>query len=178
MLQRLPENLNWQTTFLSAFNAHFQRLVDADKWYALIMATFNGRDAMSMWPVETSWKHLEEILATQVQVRLDASELPINTHVTLQRIIAEWEFPRQQPVLQQKINRLQALRQRAAPEVSELVDDYLRILHAYSVGRESPVTGGLFRSRTNPKTVVKQLDEVDARRIALRGPTSKSDESP
>jgi len=178
MLQRLPENLNWQTTFLSAFRAHFQRLVDADKWYALIMATFNGRDAMSMWPVETSWKHLEEILATQVQVRLDAGELPIDTQVTLQRIIAEWEFPRQQPVLQQKINRLQALRQRAAPEVNELVDDYLRILHAYAVGRQSAATAGLFRARTNPKTVVKQLDELDARRIALRGPTSKSDESP
>ena len=68
--------------------------------------------------------------------------------------------------------------QKAAPEVNELVDDYLRILQAYAVGRQSVATAGLFRARTNPKTVVKQLDEVDARRIALRGPTSKSDESP
>jgi hypothetical protein len=177
LLQRLPENLNWQTTFLQAFRGHFPRLVDADKWYALTIATFVGRDAMSVWPVETSWKQLEEILTTQVQVRLDASELPLDTQVTLQRIIAEWEFPRQQPVLQQKIHRLQALRQRAAPEVNELVEDYLRILTAYSGGRQSARPAGLFRSRINSRTVVKQLDELDARRVALRGPASKSDGS-
>jgi hypothetical protein len=170
MLARLPENLNWQTTFLRSFDAHFPGLIDADKWYALNIASFTGRDPMSLWPEETSWMQLEEILSTPVQVRLDASELPIETKVSLQRIIAEWEFPRQQPVLRQKVNRLQALRQRAAPEVAGMVGDYLAAIQDYAAGRQS----GVFRTRPSPKSILKQLDELDGRRIALRGPVSNT----
>jgi hypothetical protein len=136
----------------------------------LNIASFTGRDPMSLWPEETSWMQLEEILSTPVQVRLDASELPIETKVSLQRIIAEWEFPRQQPVLRQKVNRLQALRQRAAPEVAGMVGDYLAAIQDYAAGRQS----GVFRTRPSPKSILKQLDELDGRRIALRGPVSNT----
>ncbi len=174
MLLRLPENLNWQTTFLRAFASHFPRLIDADKWYALNIAHVTGRDPMSVWPLETAWKQLDEILATKVQVRLGPNELPIDTTVTLQRIITEWDFARQQPVLLQKVERLLALRQRVPPELMELLDGYARVLQSYASGRPprrqpSPLAaGGTKRLPAAIRDLLEQLDKLDARREKLR----------
>jgi hypothetical protein len=178
MLVRLPENLNWQTTFLRSFASHFPRLIDADKWYALNVAHVSGRDPMSVWPLETTWKQLEDILATKVQVRLAANELPIDTTVTLQRIVTEWEFARQQPVLSQKVERLLALRPRASPELVELVDGYARALQSYASGRPpkfkpSPLaTGETKRLPPAVRNLLQQLDDLDARRQLLREHTA------
>jgi len=174
LLVHLSENFNWQTTFLRAFGAYFQRLIDVDKWYALNVANLSGRDPMSVWPLESTWKQLDEILATPVQVRLQTNELPINTQAPLQRIIREWEFTRQQPVLLQKLNRLQALRLRAAAELVELLDGYRRVLHSYATGPRAKAAtspgkaSDTPRIRANIKTVLRQLDDLDARREALR----------
>jgi hypothetical protein len=175
MLARLPENLNWQTTFLRSFASQFPRLIDADKWYSLNVAHVSGRDPMSTLPSETTWTQLDEILATKVQVRLATTELPMDTTVTLQRIITEWDFPRQQPVLSQKVERLQALRPRASPELAELVDAYARALQSYANGRPprtqpSPLAAdGSKRLPAAVRTVLQQLDELDTRRAKLRG---------
>jgi hypothetical protein len=183
MLVRLPENLNWQTTFLRSFPSHFPRLIDADKWYALNVAHVSGRDPMSVWPLGATWKQLEEILATKVQVRLAANELPIDTTVTLQRIITEWEFARQQPVLLQKVERLLALRPRASPELAELVDDYARVLQSYANGRPpkfrpSPLAAGeTKRLPAAVRKLLQQLDELDARRNLLRERTASAPKS-
>ena len=158
MLLRLPENLNWQTTFLRAFASHFPRLIDADKWYALNAAHLSGRDPLSRMPSETAWQQLDQILSTQVQVRLDAGELPMSTTVTLQRIIAEWDFSRQQPVLMEKARQLQALRTRAAPELAELVSAYAQTLQSYAGGRRPK----------GAASVTRQLDDLDTRRRTLR----------
>jgi len=174
MILHLPDNLNWQTTFLRSFASHFPRLIDVDKWYALNVAHVSGRDLMSVWPLETTWKQLEEILATKVQVRLAADELPIDTTVMLQRIITEWEFERQRPVLLQKVERLQALRQRATPELAELVDGYARVLRSYVNGRPpkfkpSPLAANdTKRLPVAVRNLLQQLDELDARRTRLR----------
>ena len=179
MLVHLPDNLNWQTTFLRSFASHFPRLIDADKWYALNVAYVSGRDPMSLSPLETTWKQLDEILATKVQVRLAANELPLDTTVTLQRIVTEWEFARQQPVLSLKVERLVALRPRAAPELAELVDGYARVLQPYASGkpprfRPSPLAAsGTGRLPAAVRNLLQQLDALDARREKLRdGPAS------
>jgi hypothetical protein len=180
MLVRLPENLNWQTTFFRSFGSHFPRLIDADKWYALNAVHVSGRDPMSVSPLETTWKQLDEILATKVQVRLAANELPIDTTVTLQRIVTEWEFARQQPVLLQKVERLLALRPRASPEPAELVDGYARVLRSYANGRPpriqpSPLAEGATRRLpASVRNLLQQLDELDARRNLLRQRTVKT----
>ena len=174
MLLRLSDNLNWQTAFLRAFAAHFPRLIDVDKWYSLNVAHVSGRDFMSVWPLETTWKQLDEILATKVQVRLGANELPIDTTVTLQRIITEWEFARQRAVLSQKVERLMALRPRATPELVALVDGYSRALQSYVTGRPpkfQPSPAGTIDTRRLPaamRNLLQQLDELDSRRSALR----------
>ena len=174
MLVRLPENLNWQTAFLRSFASHFPRLIDVDKWYTLNVAHVSGRDPMSVWPLKTTWKQLDEILATKVQVRLAANELPIDTTVTLQRIVTEWEFTRQQPVLLQKVERLLALRPRAALELAELVDGYARVLQPYANGKPprfqpSPLAASATRRLPAAvRNLLQQLDELDARREKLR----------
>ena len=174
MLVRLPQNLNWQTTFLQSFSAYFQRLIDADKWYSLTIANVSSRDPFSRWPLETSWKQLNEILATQVQVRLDASELPIVTAVTLQRIVVEWDAEKQQPVIAQKVASLQSLRPRVAPELVDLVDAYAEVLQAHlakrsvklpTLPRSAEVNGKL---PARIRNVVRHLDALDARRDAMK----------
>jgi hypothetical protein len=178
MLLHLSDHLNWQTAFLRAFAAHFPRLIDVDKWYSLNVAHVSGRDLMSVWPLETTWKQLDEILATKVQVRLGANELPIDTTVTLQRIIMEWEYARQRPVLLQKVERLVALRPRAAPELVALVDGYAQVLHSYVTGRPpkfQPSPAGTIDTRRLPaamRNLLQQLDELDSRRGALRERTA------
>jgi hypothetical protein len=172
MLARLPRNLNWQTTFLQTFSKHFQRLIDVDKWYTLATLNLSGRDPMSVWPLEMSRKQLDEVLLTRVQVRLETNELPIGASVSLQRIISEWDLPRQQRVLLQKINHLQALRLRAAPELVDLLDDYLQVLQTYTAdrgfrGAVHRLT--LLRGRPSAKLVIRRLDELDARRQVLGG---------
>src|SRR5206468_9389730 len=143
--------------------AHFQRLIEVDKWYALRVASLSGRDPMSLWPLATTWKQLDEILATPVQVRLHTNELPIQATVTLQRIISEWPLARQQPVLSQKLNQLQALRLRAAMELRELVEDYRRVLESYAGGRavKAAASSSVPSLRANGKSVIERLEGID-----------------
>ncbi len=179
MLVRLPQNLNWQTTFLQSFNAYFQRLIDADKWYSLTIANVSSRDPLSRWPLEMSWKQLDEILSTQVQVRLDASELPITTAVTLQRIVVEWDTEKQQPVIAQKVASLQSLQPRIAPELAELVGAYAEVLQAHLAGRSiklpAPPRGAEVATKlpSRIRKVVRHLDVLDARREAMKQPVMK-----
>ena len=179
MLLHLPDHLNWQTTFLHSFQEEFPRLIDADKWYALNAASLSNQDPDSFWPLETTWMQLDEILATRVQVRLAASELPTQTRVSLQRIISEWKFEQQQPELLQKINRLQVLRQRAAPVVVALLDEYARVLRNYVAGAGGGGSSVAARRRAATRAralsggVRIQLDEADAHRAALREQTLK-----
>ena len=168
MLQHLHKNLNWQTTFLHAFQKYFPGLIDADKWYALTVATISGREQMSVWPREVTGAQLDEILSTSVQVRLAPGELPVQTTVTLQQILKEWERTQQAPVINQKLDRLRALRQRSSPDYAALIDGYSDVLFSYSIGRPSVRTAGLFRSRSGVKSVVEQLNDLDAKRVSLR----------
>lgn len=177
LLVRLPENLNWQTTFLEAFKAHFPSLLDVDKWYALNIVTFSGRDLASVWPLETTRRHLDEILSTPVQVRLDASELPITTDAKLQRIIAEWDFPRQHTLFTEKLTRLAALRQRAHPDLAALVNDYWLVLDAYASDIRSKAAAGKKRTGSlsrGEQATLSRLEELDLRRAQAPSPTAKT----
>ena len=175
MLNHLPENLNWQTTFLRSFQSYFPRLLEVDKWYALTVSHLTGRERMSLWPVEATFDRLDEILAISVQVRLDKSELPIPTQVKLQRILSEWDYERQSPVLEEKLAALEALHLRAAPELLDVVRDYQQTLDSYSNRRShsQPETGqNRFFPGNSPRVVtrdaIRRLDELDRKLETLR----------
>jgi hypothetical protein len=177
LLVRLPENLNWQTTFLDAFKMHFQSLLDVDKWYALNIVTFSGRDPASVWPLATTRRQLDEILSTAVQVRLDATELPISTDVKLQRIIAEWDFPRQHTLLSEKLARLAALRQRAHADLVTLVNDYWIVLDAYGSDIRGKAASGKKRAGSLTKgerTAISRLEELDRQREQMLPRTAEA----
>jgi hypothetical protein len=166
--------LNWQTTFLATFRGHFDRLLDVDKWYALHAVNLSGRDHLAAWPVAITLHQLDDLLSVQIEVRLDAGELPINTRATVQRLIMEWEFEKQQPVMLQILNRLQAVRLRSAAEVVDLVDEYIRTLRGYALGRDGKPGSAAKRSasqmRVATKLAIKQLDDLDIRRRGLEPP--------
>jgi hypothetical protein len=173
MIRFLPEHLNWELAFLRAFQPHFARLADADKWWALVLVRFIQQDQNAAWPAFQAWQKLEDILLTPVQVRLDSKELPMSTAMKLQRLLAEWPSDRQVPMLLEKVNYLQALRLRAAPEVARMVDAYAEVLGAYLMKRSQN------ERQTQPKTAprslkllvndtVKRLDALDEQRELAR----------
>ncbi|HKQ40592.1 MAG TPA: hypothetical protein VJ063_21155 [Verrucomicrobiae bacterium] len=158
MVGRLAENYNWQTTFLAAFSPHFQSLVDIDKWWALTVAHISGRDPMSVLPLEQVVRHLEQTLATAVQVRGTNTVLPGTAEVRLQTIVAEWDDRRQAPLLMQKMSQLQALRLRSPVEALALIDGYALTLQ------------NRLKKRLNKPDAIRRLNDLDAERIRLSPP--------
>jgi len=179
MLERLPENLNWQTAFLRAFSAHFQRLLDVDKWWSLHVVHLTGQAFASAWARTEFCQQLVDILMTPVEVRLSPAELPLTSQVKLQSILADWGFERQQPVLREKVNLLQALCLRASLDSIALVEDYRQTLENYLQRRGNPggsdrKTGSTPPARFLVKETIKHLDTLDARLEILMKQTNSS----
>ena len=172
MLLRAGNHLNWQTSFLQAFQPHFQRLIDVDKWWCLHVTHLTARDPMSVWPLSDTLSQLREILLTPVQTRSGADQLPAASYVDLQKVVSEWEPARQDAVLQQKILHLQALRLRAAAETLPTLDGYLLALQQYAFGKTGAANSKMESiAVTNPKaSFLRRLKELDAARERLARP--------
>jgi hypothetical protein len=172
MISDLAQYFNWQFAFLRAFQDHFARPIDTEKWWALQVTHFLGRDLAETWDPAESWQRFARALHSTVEGRGGANELPHPVEVTLQNIIREWSSPAQKSALQDKVVELGSLRLRMAREYVELVDAYRQTLETYLHQH-----GGLsfilpFRKeaaqRHLTETTLKQLDELDRRREALR----------
>jgi len=181
MLYQLPRYHNWQLAFLAAFRSHFGSLLEVEKWWALQAVQFTGRDLSRTWPSDESWRKLEEVLRSPVDVRTRTNQLPLHTVVSLQTIIREWDPARQLLTLQRTRYELDLLRPRVAPDTVPLLDDYAGLIQAYlqkragSVPRPGKPTGPI--SDRVAEEAIRQLEELDARREALRpaGPATSSD---
>jgi len=178
MLYRLPRHLNWQTAFLGAFQAQFAKLIDVDKWYLLVATHVAGRDTASKWPAAEALAQLEEVLSTAVEVRTEAQTLPITTGVRLQRLIGEWEFTRQVPVLEVKVAKLDLLLPRAPQKLAILAAGYRQVISSYLRQRSQPVRETKVPSSFNPRLLahqaVRKLDELDKQFEALRAVTAEA----
>ncbi|HEY5915386.1 MAG TPA: hypothetical protein VJA21_32790 [Verrucomicrobiae bacterium] len=168
MLARLPKHYNWQFAFLEAFRGHFQRPLEVEKWWSLHLEHFISRELAQTWPAEESWRQLDDLLRSAVQVRAGTNELPLRAEMKLQTIVREWDRPHQDQALLQKLRELQMLRVRLAPEVALVCDEYGRILADYLHTRDR---GGFpFRKQAARRQAVEQtvrrLDELDSRRVA------------
>jgi hypothetical protein len=172
MLTRLPEFYNWQLAFLRAFHSHFQRPLDIEKWWALQLVHFTGRELAQTWSPAESWQKLDETLRWPVDARAATNEPSQQVETSLQTIIRQWDRPRQAQALKDKVRELEMLRLRVAPEFVGVVEDYRRVLEAYL--QELPkarftLVGG---KKTGPgpaaEQAIKQLDALDLRRQALR----------
>ena len=175
-LEELPRHLNWQTAFLKAFRPHFERLLDLEKWWGLQVAYLGGRDLLHAWPPAESWRKLEEVIRVPVQVRASTNDLSaVRESVSLQTVVHDWPRLRQTPVLRARLQQLELLCQRVAPEVLPLAEDYRRVLAHFLTERDKQgavVTRG---PNVRPGLVqlisltVRQLDALDARLASARG---------
>ncbi len=171
-LTELPQHYNWQLAFLRGFRAHFERPLDIEKWWALQLVHFTGRELTQTWAADESWEKLDQTIRSAVQVRAGTNEIPAHTEVTLQTIIRDWDRARQTPALQAKLRELELLRLRVVPDFVPLVDDYRHVLEAYLQERDKARLALLFRKQPSgeraAEEAIRQLDALDAQREALR----------
>jgi hypothetical protein len=173
MLERLPDHLNWQVAFLEAFQGHFDRMIDVEKWWTLMVMRHTSFDPAESWGLEESRQRLDEVLYTPVQVRLEKDDLPHQSQVSLQTVLTEWAQEAQLAVLQQKLGRLVQMRPRLAPEVAALAEDYRAVIEDCLRRPDRP--GGTPAPNVHPsdpwvtvsRSTISRLNQLNLRRQRL-----------
>ena len=180
-LEDLPQYYNWQFAFLHAFRETFTRPLDIEKWWSLKLVLFTGRELSQAWPPEESWRKLDELVRSTVQIRIGTNELPLHAEITLQTIIRDWDPARQTPALESKLSELQMLRPRLTHDLGAVVDDYCATIEAYVQNLNHHGFVLPFRKhallRRNASEALQRLDELDARRTTLRPSPQESHSS-
>jgi hypothetical protein len=178
MLDQLSRHYNWQFALLAGFQIHFKSLLDVEKWWALQLVQYADRDLMQTFTAAESWKRLDEIVRSQIEVRSTAGELPLRTDVPLQKIVRELDLVSQTPVLSRKLQELNLFRPRVSQDLVQVVDDYRQVLTEYlqkrsGSGRLLPFgkAAGPVSDRLAEETI-RKLDALDLRRAALRPASS------
>ena len=162
MLAMLPEHLNWQTAFLRAFEPHFRRMLDVEKWWALTTTQLKTRDTSIHWSFTEAQQKLEEILYTPMQVRLMRTEMPHMAPVSLQTVINDWEFTQQVNLLQAKLTQLHLARVRLPGELGPLADSYRTALEKYLRVRQNAWFSATGLAAA--KDAIAQLNALDEQR--------------
>lgn len=172
-IRALPGYLNWQMAFLATFKKHFSSPLEIEKWWALQASEFSGRDLIQTWTYEESWNKLSAAVHEPVSVHDAPDELPVSSEVSLQTIIRDWNGTKQRDALQNKMNELDLLRNRIAPELAGLATEYRQSL-GQCIRQQSVVSqtwskrGAPGLGGKNPLTNVKQFDVLDSRLEKLR----------
>jgi hypothetical protein len=174
MIAELPRHLNWQLAFLNGFKPHFQRTLDVEKWWAVQVAQFTGRDLTQTWSPLESWNKLDEIIRASVQVRTSGDKLPLRTEVDLQTLLHESNGIELARFYRQKLDALDSLRLRVSQDLVGLVDEYRQALGAYLQRQSTTVPfmplGKQGALVTNPaaQQLIHQLDALEVKRQAMR----------
>lgn len=174
MLAILPRHLNWQTALFKTFDPVFQRMLDVEKWWSVVLFQFTGVDALNAWSLEVALDKLDEMLAVPVLVGTAQRSLPSRRRVTVQEIVQNWDFLSQQSLLQGVANELATARVRMPPELIPLLTGYQRELQDYLLRRASAGQGrslpGLPSTTADllVREALRELDALDRQRDALR----------
>jgi hypothetical protein len=174
MLRQLPDHLNWQTAFLSAFHPHFQQLLDVEKWWGLSYVNFTRGDLAEPLAPDHCSKELQDALDVPVQMHFAAENMPAEAKLTLQEVITKWSPADATLVLERSTGQLKILAFRAPPGYRPLIDQYIRVLAGYlsasgdrrldwTLGNHHPSVLSLLQSDT-----ARELDSLDKERSALR----------
>jgi len=173
MLYELPFYLNWQSAFLNTYRAHFTRLLDVEKWWAVVLVHFTGQDPTQAWSMPVALQKLGEMLQPSALLSADRKDLPRRARLPVQQIITDWDYLRQRIMLKEVTTQLIVTRLKMPPELLWLVDDYHAALANYlnkrdqlGVVRSLP---GLppMRADLLVRDVVRRLNELDERRASL-----------
>jgi hypothetical protein len=182
MIGNLNSFYNWQTAFLRAFQKQFPNQLALEKWWALQVSYFVGRDNQNFWNQAETATRLDELLRARVAVNLQPGAGASRSDVPLQTVIREWDSIRQNIVLKEKLRDLERARMRVAPQYIRLVDEYRAALAGYQKDRERVNatflgirTSFLSVDKVTQKTVAA-LDELDTRRAAISATLAKAAE--
>jgi hypothetical protein len=180
MLESLPQFLNWQLAFQSAFRAEFPRPLDLEKWWALQVVSFAAHDPGPGWTPEVSREKLDEILRVPVEMRIASNSLPVHAEISLQAVIRNLDAARQAEILQTKLRDLGLAQLRVSPQFAALTDGYRRAIAGYLGEHRSVASGNghapAMLKKTSARDTLKKLDAFDAQRRTI-GSTVKPDTS-
>jgi hypothetical protein len=163
-IRNLPAALNWQTPFLHAHRAEIANLLEAEKWWAVNATHELAQDPALFWQPAQVAARLEEILRESATVRTDGTAATETLPVA--RLIADWEFAAQQPVLERKLAQLKLLLLRTPPEpapLRPLVNGCLRTVERYLTERSRVNAASVNRGDSGNRT--KVLIRSTARRL-------------
>jgi hypothetical protein len=176
MLGELGRYRNWQTAFLRAFDLHFSRILDVDKWWELQTVAFQEKGVATTWSPADSLRRLDEILHVPVQFWQGTNTDGPRAVLSLQSFLAQADERRQVDWLPLKIRQLQVLPLHLSPTLVPLTKEYEQVLTAYLNRRRQSHTGS-FAQRLAPADMerllhgtIRQLDDLDARRTGSRPP--------
>ncbi len=171
---RMQSHWNWQTGFLEAFDPLFRSLLDTEKWWAITLANFTGRDAAQAWPADFTLRKLDEALQP---VGLLPGTGTRARRIPLEEIVTEWDFQRQLPILRQLLQQLHAIRINAPVPLRPLALRYIDAIDSYLEERSRFGYPSATRGQPplRPKLLVREL--VERLRI-LEGARAQAAESP
>jgi hypothetical protein len=127
----LGRHYNWQVAFLGTYQAQFSSMLDFEKWWALQVAHFTGRELGATYAYGDSVLRLKQAVLFPVEVRLQTNDLPLHGAMRLQTVIQERDLQQQQRAINRTLTELNLLRARIAPELIGLLDDYRLTLENY-----------------------------------------------
>jgi hypothetical protein len=173
MIDKLPQHLNWQTSFLEAFSPYFGQLLDVEKWWELACVNVTSVDLASRFSPPDSWHKLQQALDVPVEVHFSPDRLPAQAVITLQEVISTWEPAQAGAALQRTAGKLLMLRAQVAPDLLPLLDGYLSTVQNCLNDTRPGVASSPARNPQPPPVIArnaacKKLDALDAQRDALR----------
>ncbi|MFM2082728.1 MAG: hypothetical protein RL380_1419 [Verrucomicrobiota bacterium] len=188
-LPELTADPDWRVGLTRNFRAHFKRIVDLEKWWALQSAYISVRTPAQTWSPLEALDKLNLALRCPLEVQLTTNDAALRTDAALQTVIRSWEFPRQEELFRAKLKTLEAIRVRSPKPTAPLVQQYHQVLETYL---KKMGGGGTDPSKLNPafgrfhtgkplktsgvpdpelaavKDALLQLDVLDKRRDAWR----------
>ena len=134
-LQTLPQTLNWQTAFLTAYGAHFKTPLEVEKWWALQVADVTSRYSGQSWSLTDSLGKLDAQLVTTLEYRATTNSPPEQKSLSLVQLLRTVDFSMQQQVIALKTRQIQSIQPFLARPVGELASKYRTQLETYSEAR-------------------------------------------
>lgn len=173
-LSRSGSYLNWQSAFLESYQSAFPRMLDFEKWWAITVVNFTGRDPNRAWKFPETLRRLEEILRTPARISIQARAGPQPGFATLQQLITQWDPVQHHVLIRQKLTQLQLLRTQSAPELLPVVEEYRKTLESYVTRRQRAGFASGVKGQVLPSVAlliqetVRRLDDLDARKSSIQ----------
>ncbi|HMO63967.1 MAG TPA: hypothetical protein PKE47_01855, partial [Verrucomicrobiota bacterium] len=164
---------NWQHAFLAVWPERFPTLLEAAKWWAIVVAGFTGRDEWQSWSPAATLARLEEVLRPPLWSAASTNQVAQFAALPLTELLGTVDYAQAEPALRRIIEQLSALRLRAPAPVLPLVDEYLALVRGYLAERSRAGFELTGRGRVRPsyrllmRAAAERARELDRQRIEL-----------